>query len=146
MQWSWELNSPIPIRVSSLVRKDVDVHLCRVLLHWVQFTLIHGPNILGSYAVLFSTTSDFTFSTRHISTSFNIDYRIFRSFHSISLKSHWFFLAFVVVFFFLIKCHAFLYRPLPSFLEPFPSFQICFPVLPFCRFSQLMRVMCFWTT
>ena len=33
-----------------------------------QFTLIHGPNIPGSYAVLFFTASDFTFTTRHIHT------------------------------------------------------------------------------
>ena len=35
-------------------------------LHHNQFTLIHGPNILGSYAILFFTASDFTFITRHI--------------------------------------------------------------------------------
>ena len=28
--------------------------------------MIHGPNIPGSYAILFFTASDFTFSTRHI--------------------------------------------------------------------------------
>ena len=33
-----------------------------------QFTLIHGPNIPGSYAVLFFTASDFTFTTRHVHT------------------------------------------------------------------------------
>ena len=31
-----------------------------------QFTLIHGPNVPGSYAILFFTTLDFTFVTRHI--------------------------------------------------------------------------------
>ena len=30
-----------------------------------NFTLIHGPNIPGSYAILFFTASDFTFTTRH---------------------------------------------------------------------------------
>ena len=30
------------------------------------FTLIHGPNIPGSYAMLFFAASDFTFTTRHI--------------------------------------------------------------------------------
>ena len=30
------------------------------------FTLIHGPNILGSYAILFFTASDFTSFTSHI--------------------------------------------------------------------------------
>ena len=33
-----------------------------------QFTLIHRPNIPGSYAVLFFTASDFTFTTRHVHT------------------------------------------------------------------------------
>ena len=32
----------------------------------VYFTLIHGPNIPGSYAVLFFTTSNFTITTIHI--------------------------------------------------------------------------------
>ena len=32
----------------------------------VQFTLIHGPNISGSYPILFFTALDFTFTTRHI--------------------------------------------------------------------------------
>ena len=31
-----------------------------------QFTLIHGPNIPGSYAILFSIASDFTSITSHI--------------------------------------------------------------------------------
>ena len=39
---------------------------CHLLLDHVQFTLIHGPNILGSYAILFFIALDFTFSTRHI--------------------------------------------------------------------------------
>ena len=32
----------------------------------VHFTLIHGPNIPGSYAALFFTASDFTFTTVHV--------------------------------------------------------------------------------
>ena len=32
------------------------------LLWLLQFTLIHGPNIAGSYAILFFTASDFTFT------------------------------------------------------------------------------------
>ena len=40
--------------------------LCHLLLDDVQFTLIHGPNIPGSYAILFFTALDFTFTTRHI--------------------------------------------------------------------------------
>ena len=42
------------------------LHSCHLLLDHVQFTLIHGPNIPGSYAILFSTATDFTFTTRHI--------------------------------------------------------------------------------
>ena len=38
------------------------------MLDHVQFTLIPGPNIPGSYAVLFFTASDFTFTTSHITT------------------------------------------------------------------------------
>ena len=34
------------------------------MLYCVQFTLIHGPNIPGSYAILFFTALDFTFITR----------------------------------------------------------------------------------
>ena len=32
----------------------------------IQFTLIHGPNIPGSHAILLFTALDFTFTTRHI--------------------------------------------------------------------------------
>ena len=35
------------------------------LLDHVQFTLIHGPNFLDSYAILFFIALDFTFTTRH---------------------------------------------------------------------------------
>ena len=33
---------------------------------FIQLTLIHGPNISGSYVVLLFIASDFTFITRHI--------------------------------------------------------------------------------
>ena len=39
---------------------------CHLLLDHIQWTLIHGPNIPGSYAILFFTTSDFTFITSKI--------------------------------------------------------------------------------
>ena len=40
---------------------------CHLLVEHIQFTLIHGPNIPGSYEILFFTASDFTFTTfRHI--------------------------------------------------------------------------------
>ena len=44
----------------------MDVHSCHLLSDHSQFTLIHGPNIPGSYAILFFTASDFTFITSHI--------------------------------------------------------------------------------
>ena len=40
--------------------------LCHLLFDHFQFTLIHGPNISSSYAILFFTASDFTFTTRHM--------------------------------------------------------------------------------
>ena len=42
---------------------------CHLLLDHIQFTLIHGPNIPDSYAILFFTTSDFTFITWEIHNS-----------------------------------------------------------------------------
>ena len=45
----------------------LNIYLNPLTTVWlVQFTLIHGPNIPGSYAILFSTATDFTFTTRHI--------------------------------------------------------------------------------
>ena len=35
-------------------------------LNWTEFALIHGPNILGSYALLFFTASDLASITSHI--------------------------------------------------------------------------------
>ena len=40
--------------------------LCHLLFDHFQFALIHGPNIRGSYAILFFTASDFTSITSHI--------------------------------------------------------------------------------
>ena len=45
---------------------SVDVLSCNLLFDHFQFTLIHGPSIPGSYAILFSTASDFTSITSHI--------------------------------------------------------------------------------
>ena len=50
---------------SSLIPK-MSVYSCHLLYDHVQFTLIHGPDIPGSCAVLFFTASDFVFITRHI--------------------------------------------------------------------------------
>ena len=46
--------------------EDVDVHSSHLLLDHIEFTFIHGPNIPGSYVILFFTALDFTFTTRHI--------------------------------------------------------------------------------
>ena len=43
-----------------------EIHSCHLLFDHFQFTLIHGPNIPGSCAVLFFTALDFTFTTSHI--------------------------------------------------------------------------------
>ena len=58
-----ELNFPILVHFSSLIPKMLMFSSCH--LHF-QFTLIHGPNLPGSYAMLFFTTSDFTSITSHI--------------------------------------------------------------------------------
>ena len=42
------------------------VHSCHLLFDYFQFALIHGPDIPGSYAILFFTASDFSFTIRHI--------------------------------------------------------------------------------
>ena len=56
----------IPVRFSLLMPKMSIVHSCHFLLDHIQFILIHGPNIPGSFAVLFFKASDFTFTTKHI--------------------------------------------------------------------------------
>ena len=40
--------------------------LCHLLLDYIQFTFIHGPDIPGSYEIFFCIASDFTVTTRHI--------------------------------------------------------------------------------
>ena len=65
MKWSSELNLPIPVNLT-LIPKNVDVHFCHLLFDHFQFTLIHGPNILGFYVILFFTALDFTSITSHI--------------------------------------------------------------------------------
>ena len=45
---------------------NVDVHSYHLLFDHFQFTLIHGPNILGSYKILLFTALDFTSITSHV--------------------------------------------------------------------------------
>ena len=41
--------------------QNVDIHFCHLLFDHFQFTLIHGPNISGSFVIFFFTTSEFYF-------------------------------------------------------------------------------------
>ena len=45
---------------------ELNVHSCHLLFDHFQFTLIHGPNIPGSYAILFFTAYYFTSITSHV--------------------------------------------------------------------------------
>ena len=44
----------------------MDVHSCHLLFDHFKFALTHGPNIPGSYAVLFFVALDFTCITSYI--------------------------------------------------------------------------------
>ena len=44
----------------------MSISLLLFLFDHFQFTLIHGPNIPGSHAILFFTALNFIFTTRHI--------------------------------------------------------------------------------
>ena len=59
MQWPSELNSPIPVHLSLLIPK-MSMFTLAISFDHFQFALIHGPNIPGSYAMLFFTASNFT--------------------------------------------------------------------------------------
>ena len=64
-----EWNSPIPVHFSSLLPKMLiftNRRYCHLLFDHFQFTLLHGPNIPVSYAILFFIASDFTSITSHI--------------------------------------------------------------------------------
>ena len=64
-QRSSELNSPIPVHFSSLTPK-MSMFTLAISFDHFQFTMIHGPNISGFYAILFFIASDFTSITSHI--------------------------------------------------------------------------------
>ena len=66
MQWSSELNSPIPVHFSSPIPKMLMFTLCHLLFDHFQFILIHWPNIPGSYEILLFTASNLTSITSHI--------------------------------------------------------------------------------
>ena len=46
----------------------VDVHSCHLLFDHFQFALTHGPNIPGSYVLLFFSALDFSSIPSHITT------------------------------------------------------------------------------
>ena len=62
---SFELNSPISVLFSSLIPKILTFTLAISFGHF-QFSLIHGPNIPGSSAILLFTSSDLAPITSHI--------------------------------------------------------------------------------
>ena len=50
----------------SLIPINGNIHSCHLLFDHFRFPMIHGLNIPGSYAILFFTALDFTFTARHI--------------------------------------------------------------------------------
>ena len=65
MQWSSELNSPIPVHLISLIPR-MSMFTRHFLFDHFQFALIHGPKIPCSYAILLFTASDLGSITSHI--------------------------------------------------------------------------------
>ena len=57
---------PILVHFSSQIAKILMFPLAISLFDHFQLTLIHGPNISGSYVILFFTASGFTSITSHI--------------------------------------------------------------------------------
>ena len=113
ISWSSELNSPIPVHFSSLIPKMLMSTLAiSYLTSHFQFTLIHGHNIPGSYAILFFITSDLTSITSHIHN--------WRCFHFGSISS-----------FFL---ELFLHSSPVAYWAPTDLGSSSFSVLPFCLF------------
>ena len=89
---------------------NVSVHSYHLLFDHFQFTLIHGPDIPGSYAVLLFTAQDFTSITSHIHSwvmfslwlsLFILSGSIFPLFSSSILGIYW-------LGEFIIQCHVFL--------------------------------------
>ena len=74
------------LHVSAEVSLNVDIHSCHPLFDHFQFTLIHGLNIPGFYAILFFTALDFISVTSHI--------------HNWTLFSLWLSLSFFLELFF----------------------------------------------
>ena len=78
---------------------------------WTNLGPIHGPNIPGSYAILFVIASDFTFTTRHIHNwvSFLLWPRCFILSEAIRNCPLLFPSSIVDTFWLIVQCHIFLY-------------------------------------
>ena len=63
LKWKGHLFWVLVLKGLTGLHRTIQVQL--PLFDHFQFALIHGPNISGSYAMLFFTASRFTFSTRH---------------------------------------------------------------------------------
>ena len=94
-------------------------HSCHLLFYHFQFTLIHGFNTPGSYAILLFTTSDFTSITSHIP------------------NWHYFCFSFVSSFF----LELFLYRSSVAYWAPTDLGNSSFSVLSFCLSIVFMGVL-----
>ena len=55
---------PTPVWFSD--SQNVSIHSCHLLFDYFQFSLIHRPDIPGSYAILLFTSSDLASITSHI--------------------------------------------------------------------------------
>ena len=85
-------------------------------LNWTEFALIHGPNILDSYAILLFTESDFASITSHI--------------HNWVLFSLW-------LCHFILSGIIFHWSPV-AYWAPIVLDSSIFSVLPFCFFILFM--------
>ena len=76
-----------------------------------QFTLIHGPNTPGSYAILLFTASDFTSITSHIHNSalFSLWLHLFILSGAISPLFYSSLLGTYGLGYFILQCHIFLH-------------------------------------
>ena len=97
---------------------------CHFLFDHFQFTLIHGPNIPSSYAILFFAASDITSTTSHI--------------------HNWVFFFFFFFFFFLLWLDSsfflelFLHSSPVAYWAPTDLGSSSFSVISFCLFILFM--------
>ena len=99
--------------------KNVDIYYWHLLFDHFQFTLIHGSNIPGSYAIVFFTASDFTSVASHT--------------HSLALFSLWFSL------FILSEAIPLISSSILSTYWPGEFISQCQIFLPFILFMRFSR-------